>query len=241
MLQRGVMAACGSKAIWATRHCPALRPFGPANRRISISSNAVAEVASATLPAVALAFKANLDFKFVKDNLQLVADNCKLRNTYADPARVVQLYDEFARLKQECDSLRASRNENSAAMKVGTIAGDVGMRLRANVPRAVGFGLRTALPQRTGVVPLAASLHACARSRALAMHVAQRPAGDARVAVLLSTALCGPICWHATVVRRRAQHTPAHMHTPLGFLCTANPHANTCRLRASSTRTRGSS
>lgn len=130
MLQRAVMAACGSKAIWATRHCRGLRPFGPGTRRGSTRSNAVAEVASPALPAVAPAFKANLDFKFVKDNLQLVADNCKLRNTSADPARVVQLYDEFARLKQECDSLRASRNENSAAMK-GKLEADARQQLIA--------------------------------------------------------------------------------------------------------------
>ena len=142
MLQRGVMAACGSKAIWATRTCRALRPFGPAIRRGSTRTNAVAEVASPALPAVAPAFKANLDFKFVKDNLQLVADNCKLRNTYADPARVVQLYDEFARLKQECDSLRASRNENSAAMKVRLDAIIVIMLLHANVVCAPAAGLR---------------------------------------------------------------------------------------------------
>ncbi|KAI8471369.1 MAG: hypothetical protein J3K34DRAFT_417403, partial [Monoraphidium minutum] len=117
MLQRGVMA-CGSRAIWATRQCRALRPFGPATRGGSIRGHAVAaDVAAPAVPSVAPAFKANLDFKFVKENLQLVTDNAKSRNSNADPARVVQLYDEFARLKQECDSLRASRNENSAAMK----------------------------------------------------------------------------------------------------------------------------
>lgn len=65
-------------------------------------------------------FKAHLDFKFVKENLQLVIDNCKERfANSANPAKVVELYDEFTRLKQESDTLRASRNENSAAMKVG--------------------------------------------------------------------------------------------------------------------------
>ena len=32
--------------------------------------------------------------------------------------KAAELYDEFSRLKQETDRLRASRNENSAAMKV---------------------------------------------------------------------------------------------------------------------------
>jgi hypothetical protein len=120
MLQRGVMAACGSKAIWA-RHCPGLRPFysprGVVTRSTTIASDVAAAAPAATVAAPA--FKANLDFKFVKENVQLVADNCKARNASADPARVAALYDEFTRLKQECDSLRASRNENSSAMKVG--------------------------------------------------------------------------------------------------------------------------
>jgi seryl-tRNA synthetase len=126
MLQRGVMAFCGSQsAIWARHGVRGLRPFCPASSRVSIRSNAVAEVATTALPSVAPAFKANLDFKFVRDNLQLIADNCKLRNSPGDPARVAQLYDEFTRLKQESDSLRASRNENSAAMKVWGTADNI--------------------------------------------------------------------------------------------------------------------
>lgn len=109
------MAACGSRAIWA-RQLRGVRLFSP--RTVAVHSTSVAEVATAAVPAVAPSFKANLDFKFVKDNLQLVSDNCKLRNSSADPERVAQLYDEFTRLKQESDALRASRNENSAAMKV---------------------------------------------------------------------------------------------------------------------------
>ena len=113
---------------------PLARPFAPAaaaaGRGYVARSNAVANAdvapASASAPAApatgeaakAPSFKANLDFKFVKDNLQLVIDNCKERLSNADPARVVALYDEFTRLKTETDALRASRNENSSAMKV---------------------------------------------------------------------------------------------------------------------------
>ncbi|KAF6255001.1 putative seryl-tRNA synthetase [Scenedesmus sp. NREL 46B-D3] len=63
------------------------------------------------------AYKVNIDFKFIRDNLQLVSDNCKLRDSAADPALVAQLYDDYVKLKAESDQLRSSRNENSAAMK----------------------------------------------------------------------------------------------------------------------------
>jgi seryl-tRNA synthetase len=114
------MAAAGGNLIWA-RHARALvRPCGARQKSVSIRASAVAvEAVVPAAPAVGPAFKANLDFKFVKENLALVTDNCKARSASADPARVAQLYDEFTRLKQESDRLRASRNENSAAMKVG--------------------------------------------------------------------------------------------------------------------------
>jgi hypothetical protein len=75
--------------------------------------------ASSSLAACsAPAYKVNLDFKFIRDNLQLVSDNCKVRNSAADPALVAQLYDDYVKLKAESDNLRSSRNDNSAAMKV---------------------------------------------------------------------------------------------------------------------------
>ncbi|GBF92787.1 seryl-tRNA synthetase [Raphidocelis subcapitata] len=118
MLSRGVLAACGSRAIWA-RHCRGPRALSPRGLLVRGAASVAAEApAAAAAPAPAApAFKANLDFKFVKDNLALVIENCKARNSNADPARVAALYDEFTRLKQESDALRAARNENSAAMK----------------------------------------------------------------------------------------------------------------------------
>lgn len=68
--------------------------------------------------AAAPAYKVPLDFKFIRDNVQMIAENCRLRNSAADPALVAQLYEEFLQLKAESEALRASRNENSAAMKV---------------------------------------------------------------------------------------------------------------------------
>jgi hypothetical protein len=64
------------------------------------------------------AFRAHIDFKFVRDNVELVVQNCAARLTSADPRRVVQLYEEMVQVQQETDKLRAARNENSVAMKV---------------------------------------------------------------------------------------------------------------------------
>jgi len=130
MLTRGVMAA--SRAILA-RQCRSLRPAFSSPRSVVTRSTVVASPsAPAAAAAAAPAFKANLDFKFVKENVQLVADNCKARNAFADPARVAALYDEFTRLKQQSDALRASRNENSAAMKVCNGAMHCGGAIIAN-------------------------------------------------------------------------------------------------------------
>lgn len=64
------------------------------------------------------AFRANIDFKFVRDNLDAVERNCAARQaTSANPTEVCRLYEEYLRLTQETDRVRALRNENSAAMK----------------------------------------------------------------------------------------------------------------------------
>lgn len=62
-------------------------------------------------------YRAYVDFKFVRDNLDLVKKNCADRMVKADPDQVVSLYDEFVQLTQEADAIRAARNENSSAMK----------------------------------------------------------------------------------------------------------------------------
>lgn len=65
------------------------------------------------------AFRAHIDFKYVRDNLEGVAENCRNRlASTADPGKVVSLYEEYVGLQQETDRIRAARNENSGAMKV---------------------------------------------------------------------------------------------------------------------------
>lgn len=71
-------------------------------------------------PAEPPAFRAFIDFKFVRDNVEAVAANCRNRLSTADPQVVAQLYEEYVKAQQETDRLRAARNENSSAMKVGT-------------------------------------------------------------------------------------------------------------------------
>lgn len=100
------------------------KPFQSACRRLVVQPRAAAPAAApvAADPVPVPAFKANLDFKYIKENLAAVTDNCKNRLSSAQPARVVELYDEFTQLKQEADRIRASRNENSQAMKVRSAA-----------------------------------------------------------------------------------------------------------------------
>ena len=65
------------------------------------------------------AYRAHIDFKFVRDNVEAVAANCRARLSSADPHLVAQLYEQYVAAQQETDKLRAARNENSSAMKVG--------------------------------------------------------------------------------------------------------------------------
>lgn len=64
------------------------------------------------------AFKASLDFRFIRDNLDAVRQNVKERNSSADPDRVVRLYEEWRLLEDESGRLRSERNQNSKSMKV---------------------------------------------------------------------------------------------------------------------------
>lgn len=63
-------------------------------------------------------YRAHIDFKFVRDNVDLIRKNCSDRFvTSANPDEVVRLYNEFVELTQEAEAVRAARNENSSAMK----------------------------------------------------------------------------------------------------------------------------
>lgn len=58
-----------------------------------------------------------LDLKFIRDNADLVQENCRKRNVNVDVSEVVGLYDSRNHVLAELESLRSRRNENARAMK----------------------------------------------------------------------------------------------------------------------------
>ena len=73
-------------------------------------------------PVEGPAYRAYIDFKSLRDNVEAVAANCRNRLSKADPHLVARLYEEYVGAQQETDKLRAARNENSGAMKVSAAA-----------------------------------------------------------------------------------------------------------------------
>ncbi|KAG1676949.1 hypothetical protein FOA52_014825 [Chlamydomonas sp. UWO 241] len=93
------------------------RPHTCAAAAAAAAPTESAPASSSTNAADGPRFKAHLDFRFIKDNLDRVAKNVADRSFNADPAKVVALYDEFVAVKQQADALRQERNEISNAMK----------------------------------------------------------------------------------------------------------------------------
>ena len=63
-----------------------------------------------------------------RDNIAELEENCRRRNSNADPQLVAQLYTEYVAMEQKVDGVRKERNDNAASMKVreegtGTWAG----------------------------------------------------------------------------------------------------------------------
>lgn len=63
-------------------------------------------------------FRAFLDFKALKADLDRQVQNCKDRNSNADPRKVATLYDQFCEAQQQVEKIREDRNANAKAMKV---------------------------------------------------------------------------------------------------------------------------
>ena len=63
-------------------------------------------------------YRAHIDFRFIKSNLDMVRHNARMRNSGADADAVVRLYDAWVELLEETERLRAQRNANAKAMKV---------------------------------------------------------------------------------------------------------------------------
>ncbi|CAI7837601.1 unnamed protein product [Closterium sp. NIES-53] len=62
-------------------------------------------------------WKASIDFKWVRENRDLMEATVKERQSNADVARVVELYEDFVSKNLEVDRLRAERNRVANAMK----------------------------------------------------------------------------------------------------------------------------
>lgn len=65
----------------------------------------------------ALTWRAAVDFKAVRDNLEAVRANCVVRKASVDPAAVVALYEQYVALKTRTDAVREARNASAAAVK----------------------------------------------------------------------------------------------------------------------------
>mmetsp|Transcript_9491 Transcript_9491/g.24180 ORF Transcript_9491/g.24180 Transcript_9491/m.24180 type:complete len:530 (-) Transcript_9491:35-1624(-) len=124
------LLASRAAALGARQQAPALLVL-QRNRRLAVRPAVVAAAAvteaesAANLSAasgaeVALrapAFTAHLDFKFIRDNVDLLSRNSEIRNSSADVAAVAALYDKYLEKKSETDDVRAARNANGKAMK----------------------------------------------------------------------------------------------------------------------------
>ena len=99
---------------------------GPCRKRhfcVLSATNTVEQPVQAEKSPVALqqnksAFRAFLDFKALKADLDKHVQNCKNRNSNADPERVATLYDQYCEAQQRVDKAREDRNSNAKAMKV---------------------------------------------------------------------------------------------------------------------------
>ena len=97
--------------------CAARRAACSAANSVTLETVAPA-AASASGPAEDLQFRAHIDWRFVRDNLERVRDNCRARNSAADPDAVVRLYERWRGLDEAAEDLRAARNANAKAAKV---------------------------------------------------------------------------------------------------------------------------
>lgn len=124
----GQLARIGGRGgrLGPAQRCAAAAAAPPAEAELSTAAAAGGDGAAAghaRAAAAAPAYKVPLDFKFIRDNVDLVAANAAARNAACDAALVAALYDEWLAAKAHAETLRAERNENAAAMKVRAALG----------------------------------------------------------------------------------------------------------------------
>ena len=63
-------------------------------------------------------YRAYIDFRALKADLDRHVQNCSDRNSAGDPKAVAQLYDEWLAAQSKVEQLREERNANAQSMKV---------------------------------------------------------------------------------------------------------------------------
>ena len=91
-------------------------------RSLHAASTAAVEEVTATTQSPSLidhkpSFRAFLDFKALKADLDKHVANCRDRNSNANPRKIASLYDQFCEAQQQVESIREDRNANAKAMK----------------------------------------------------------------------------------------------------------------------------
>lgn len=105
---------------WSSSHARSFVAARPAAAAVEVAEQA--STSGQQQPVEGPAYRAYIDFKSLRDNVEAVAANCRNRLSKADPHLVARLYEEYVGAQQETDKLRAARNENSGAMKVSAAA-----------------------------------------------------------------------------------------------------------------------
>ncbi|KMT19805.1 hypothetical protein BVRB_1g008570 [Beta vulgaris subsp. vulgaris] len=88
------------------------RPFS-----LSFSSSSAAAIAASSDTGLKTQWKAAIDFKWIRDNKDAVADNIKIRNSTANLELVLELYDKMLSVQKEVEQLRGERNTVANKMK----------------------------------------------------------------------------------------------------------------------------
>ena len=96
------------------RLTPRLRGSLSAVRAASATVGAPSNTNEATKP---LAWKAAIDFKYVRDNAAAVQSNAKVRNVDVNVQEIIEKYEALNALNFKCDEIREKRNANAKSMK----------------------------------------------------------------------------------------------------------------------------
>jgi len=94
-----------------------VRLTGATPRRAHAASRCSASAAAPPPAAQPTAWRAAIDFKALRDNVEAASANCARRRAPADPHLVVRLYESYVELKTRTDAVREARNAGAAAVK----------------------------------------------------------------------------------------------------------------------------